>query len=110
MSSIDLSGKKGVVFGVANQRSIAWSIANALAGSGAELAFTYLGERLKGGVEKTISALGDPLLLECDVTDDAQAMERAGHRVHVVLNEQPNPKITTTADWEYVEHLLKSNP
>jgi len=44
-----------------------------------------------------------------DVTDDAQAMERAGHQVHVVLNTQPNPKITTNADWEYVEHLLKSN-
>lgn len=45
-----------------------------------------------------------------DVTDDAQAMERAGHQIHVVSNTQPNPKITTTADWEYVEHLLKSNP
>ena len=72
MSPIDLSGKKGVVFGVANQRSIAWSIAGALAGAGAELAFTYLGERLKAGVEKTISGLGDPLLMECDATDDAQ--------------------------------------
>ncbi len=72
MSSIDLSGKKGVVFGVANQRSIAWSIASALADAGAELAFTYLGERLKAGVEKTISGLGDPLLIECDATDDEQ--------------------------------------
>jgi len=44
-----------------------------------------------------------------DVTDDAQAMERAGHQVHVVLNTKPNPKITTNADWAYVEHLLKSN-
>jgi enoyl-[acyl-carrier protein] reductase I len=75
MSPIDLSGKKGVVFGVANQRSIAWSIADALAGAGAELAFTFLGERLKAGVEKTISALGDPLLIECDATDDAQVKD-----------------------------------
>ena len=75
MSPIDLSGKKGVVFGVANQRSIAWSIADALAEAGAELAFTFLGERLKAGVEKTISALGDPLLIECDATDDAQVKD-----------------------------------
>ena len=57
MSPIDLSGKKGVIFGVANQRSIAWSIASALADAGAELAFTYLNERLKAGLEKSVSGL-----------------------------------------------------
>ncbi|MBI4220535.1 MAG: enoyl-ACP reductase [Chloroflexi bacterium] len=72
MRSIDLSGKKGVVFGVANQRSIAWAIAEALAGAGAELSFTYLNERLKESVEKTVSGLGSPLMLQCDATDDQQ--------------------------------------
>ncbi|MBI4305990.1 MAG: SDR family oxidoreductase, partial [Chloroflexi bacterium] len=72
MRSIDLAGKKGVVFGVANQRSIAWAIAEALAGAGAELAFTYLNDRLKESVEKTVSSLPGPLLLQCDATDDQQ--------------------------------------
>ena len=75
MRAIDLSGKKGVVFGVANQRSIAWGISKALAEAGAELAFTYLNERLKKGVEKAVSALGDPLLVECDATNDDQVID-----------------------------------
>ncbi len=70
--SIDLSGKRGVVWGVANQRSIAWAISERLAEAGAELAFTYLNERVKEGVEKATSALGNPLLLECDATDESQ--------------------------------------
>jgi enoyl-[acyl-carrier protein] reductase I len=72
---MDLQGKKGLVYGVANQRSIAWAISRALADAGAELAFTYQNERLKGPVEKTVSPLGEPLLLECDATDDANVEE-----------------------------------
>ena len=68
--SIDFAGKKGVVFGVANQRSIAWAISERLIEAGAELAFTYLNDRLRGPVAKTVSALDDPLLIECDATDD----------------------------------------
>jgi enoyl-[acyl-carrier protein] reductase I len=70
MRIIDLSGRKGVVFGVANQRSIAWAISEALAQAGAELAFTYLNDRLKESAEKTVAALGAPVLLECDATDE----------------------------------------
>ncbi len=70
--SIDLTGKKGVVFGVANQRSIAWAISKQLAEAGAELAFTYLNDRLKGPVEKAVSELDNPTLLECDATDEEQ--------------------------------------
>lgn len=69
---IDLSGKKGVVFGVANQRSIAWAISQKLADAGAQLAFTYLNERLREPVEKTVSSLGSPLLIECDATSAEQ--------------------------------------
>lgn len=75
MGAIDLSGKKGIVFGVANQRSIAWAIARTLAESGANLAFTYLNERLKGPVAKTVAELGEPPLLECDATDEARVEE-----------------------------------
>jgi enoyl-[acyl-carrier protein] reductase I len=66
-----LEGKQGLVLGVANRRSIAWAIAQALAGEGAQLAFTYQGERLKEGVRELVSSLGqEPLLLPCDVTRD----------------------------------------
>ena len=69
---LDLSGKRGVVWGVANQRSIAWAISEKLIAAGAELAFTYLNERIKSSIEKTTSKLNNPILLECDATDDKQ--------------------------------------
>ena len=66
-----LSGKKGVVFGVANKRSIAWAIAQAWKEAGAELAFTYQGERLKNNVAQLAETFGeDTLITECDVTQD----------------------------------------
>jgi len=66
-----LTGKIGVVFGVANKRSIAWAIAQAWAQAGAQLAFTYQGERLRDNVEELAQAFGgDTLLLPCDVTRD----------------------------------------
>src|ERR1700690_1688186 len=66
-----LEGKFGIVFGVANQRSIAWAIAQAWAREGAKLAFTYQGERLKENVEELAGAFGaDTLILPCDVTKD----------------------------------------
>src|SRR5437867_2767383 len=68
-----LSGKTGIVFGVANKRSIAWAIAQAWARAGATLAFTYQGERLKENVEELAGTFGpDTLLLPCDVTSDEQ--------------------------------------
>ena len=70
MYTIDLQGKKGLVFGVANHRSIAWIISEILAEAGVELAYTYQGERLKDEVSKLVSVQGDPLLIECDVTSD----------------------------------------
>jgi enoyl-[acyl-carrier protein] reductase I len=66
-----LAGKFGIVFGVANKRSIAWAIAQAWARAGAKLAFTYQGERLKENVADLAAAFGaDTLLLPCDVTKD----------------------------------------
>lgn len=72
MYTIDLSNKRGLIAGVANQRSIAWGIAEKLAQAGAQLAFSYQGERLKGTLEKLTSDLKDPLLYPCDVTNDAE--------------------------------------
>jgi enoyl-[acyl-carrier protein] reductase I len=67
-----LAGKLGIVFGVANKRSIAWAIAQAWHKAGAKLAFTYQGDRLKENVEELAGAFGtDTLIIECDVTKDA---------------------------------------
>jgi enoyl-[acyl-carrier protein] reductase I len=66
-----LAGKLGIVFGVANKRSIAWAIAQAWHKAGAKLAFTYQGERLKENVEELVGTFGaDTLLMPCDVTKD----------------------------------------
>lgn len=67
-----LDGKTGIIFGVANKRSIAWAIAQALSQEGMRLAFTYQGERLKENVGELASTLTDALLLPCDVTIDAE--------------------------------------
>ena len=65
-----LDGKSGIIFGVANKRSIAWAIAQALSNAGMRLAFTYQGERLKESVEELTSSMAGSLLLPCDVTND----------------------------------------
>ncbi|TAN61456.1 SDR family oxidoreductase, partial [bacterium] len=67
-----LNGKKGVIFGVANDRSIAWGIAERLAKEGMELAFTYAGEAFKDRVSPLAGKLGSKIILPCDVTNDAQ--------------------------------------
>ena len=64
----DLTGTFGLITGVANKRSIAWAIAQALARDGARLALTYQGERLLENVEELAAELDRPLLLPCDVT------------------------------------------
>jgi len=72
-----LQGKTGVIFGVANSRSIAWAIAKSLSEAGMRLAFTYQGERLKESVEELAQTLPhSPLLFPCDVAsdDDIQAV------------------------------------
>jgi enoyl-[acyl-carrier protein] reductase I len=69
---VDLSGKHGLVVGVANKRSIAWAIAQAAAAAGARLAITYQGERLEENVRELSGSLSNSLILPLDVTDDAQ--------------------------------------
>jgi enoyl-[acyl-carrier protein] reductase I len=71
-----LEGKKGIVFGVANKRSIAWGIAQTLSEAGMQLAFTYQGERLKQSVEKLVGELPHQApLYSCDVTSDEEIDE-----------------------------------
>jgi enoyl-[acyl-carrier protein] reductase I len=88
-----LTGKLGIVFGVANKRSIAWAIAQAWHKAGAKLAFTYQGERLKENVEELAGTFGtDTLLMPCDVTRDediARVFSEVGQKfgkLHLLLH------------------------
>jgi enoyl-[acyl-carrier protein] reductase I len=63
-------GKRGLVLGVANKRSIAWAIARQLADGGARLAFTYQGERIESTVRELAASVESPLVTECDVRSD----------------------------------------
>ena len=87
-----LEGKTGVVFGVANKRSIAWAIAQALSREGMRLAFTYQGERLKESVEALTATIPGSINLPCDVTNDAEveavyaAVEREMGKLDAVLH------------------------
>ncbi len=65
-----LEGKRGLVLGIANKRSIAWGIAQAVSREGARLAVTYQGERLEENVRELAASLRDPLILPCDVSKD----------------------------------------
>jgi len=66
-----MAGKRGLIMGLANDKSIAWGIAKACADAGAELAFSYQGEALKKRVEPLASSIGSDLMVECDVADGA---------------------------------------
>ena len=69
-SSGIMSGKRGLIMGVANDRSIAWGIASKLAEQGADLAFTFQGEALQKRVKPLAESVGSNLVMPCDVTDE----------------------------------------
>src|SRR5438034_11361489 len=88
-----LAGKVGLVFGVANKRSIAWAIAKAWAGAGARLIFNYQGERIKENVEELVGEFGAKTpLFPCDVSSDDeikaffQNVRGETHRVDLMLH------------------------
>jgi len=88
-----LAGKIGIVFGVANKRSIAWAIARAWHEAGAQLAFTYQGERVKENVQELAASFGpETLILPCDVSRDdeiAAVFDHVGRRhgrLHLLLH------------------------
>ena len=67
-----LHGKRALITGILNHRSIAWGIAGAMHREGAELAFTYVNDKLKDRVDEAAAAFGSDIVLPCDVADDAQ--------------------------------------
>ena len=74
--TISMQGKRGLIMGVANDRSIAWGIAQAMHNAGAELAFTYQGEAFGKRVEPLAASVGSDILVDADVMDDA-SLDRA---------------------------------
>ena len=72
-----LEGKKGLIVGIANRRSLAWGIAQSVSREGARLAVTYQGERLERNVRELAKGLENPLILPCDVTRDEEMDELA---------------------------------
>ena len=71
MSNQLLAGKRGLIMGLANDKSIAWGIAKACADAGAELAFSYQGDALLKRVNPLAAQLGSSLVVTCDVADEA---------------------------------------
>jgi len=71
MSNQLMAGKRGLIMGLANDKSIAWGIARALSDAGAELAFSYQGDALKKRVDPLAAQLGSEIVLPCDVSDEA---------------------------------------
>jgi enoyl-[acyl-carrier protein] reductase I len=92
MSTTLMSGKRGLIMGLANDKSIAWGIAKACADHGAELAFSYQGGALKKRVEPLAAQLGSDILVECDVSEPASLdalfaeLERVWGRLDFVVH------------------------
>jgi enoyl-[acyl-carrier protein] reductase I len=95
-----MAGKRGLIMGVANERSIAWGIARAVAAVGAELAFTFQGEALGRRVKPLAESVGSDFVLSCDVTDEAsldavfarvsERWQRLDFLVHAIGATDPN--------------------
>jgi len=89
-----MAGKRGLIMGVANERSLAWGIASAVAAQGAELAFTFQGEALEKRVRPLADSVGSKLVMPCDVASDesidaafatlAKSWDRLDFLVHAI--------------------------
>jgi enoyl-[acyl-carrier protein] reductase I len=116
-----MAGKRGLIMGVANNRSIAWGIAKACAAQGAEVALTYQGDALKKRVEPLAAELGSNLVLPCDVTDPAsmdavfdalgKAWGRLDFLVHAIAFSDKNEldgRYVDTTEKNFAQSLLIS--
>ena len=86
-----MSGKRGLIMGVANERSIAWGIAKMAANHGAELAFTYQGEALLKRLSPLAQSVNSEMVMQCDVTDE--------HSLETVFN-------TIRGNWEKIDFVV----
>ena len=116
-----MAGKRGLIMGVANNRSIAWGIARAVVAQGAEVALTYQGDALKKRVEPLAAELGSSLVLPCDVTDKAsvdalfaelgRAWGRLDFLVHAIAFSDKNEldgRYVDTSEANFTQTMLVS--
>ena len=116
-----MAGKRGVVFGVANNRSIAWGITKAVTDQGAEVALTYQGDAIKKRVQPLAHEIGSKLVLPCDVTDEASveavfaaiakqwgALDFLVHAVAFSDKEQLDGRYVDTTEDNFTQTLLIS--
>ena len=116
-------GKRGLIMGVANNRSIAWGIAKACAAQGAEIAFTYQGDALKKRVEPLAAEIGSKHVLPCDVTDTASIdavfatlakdWGRLDFLVHAIAFADKNEldgRYVDTSEKNFTQSLLRYRP
>jgi len=116
-----MAGKRGLIMGVANERSIAWGIARAVADQGAELAFTFQGEALEKRVRPLAESLNAPMILSCDVTDEASlddtfaaiekewgALDFVVHAIAYADKEELKGKYMNTSKDNFVQSMLIS--
>jgi enoyl-[acyl-carrier protein] reductase I len=111
-------GKRGLVLGVANKRSIAWAIARRLAEGGAQLAFTFQGERIESNVRELAESVSSPLVTECDVRSDedvarvfSEVGEAFGGQLDLLVNNagRKGPRSFVGADPVDVESHVRTN-
>ncbi len=95
MSGI-MAGKRGLIMGLANDRSLAWGIAKQLRDQGAELAFSYQGEAIEKRVRPLAEQLGSDLLVDCDVSDMA-ALDRTFDELQEALGQRSTSSSTRSA-------------
>ncbi len=116
-----MAGKRGLVLGVANNRSIAWGIAKACHENGAEIALTYQGDAIKKRVEPLAQEIGSKLVLPCDVTDEASveavfktlasawgSLDFVVHAVAFSNKEELDGRYVDTSKDNFVQTLLVS--
>jgi enoyl-[acyl-carrier protein] reductase I len=116
-----MAGKRGLIMGVANNRSIAWGIAKAVAAQGAEVALTFQGEALKKRVEPLAAELGSRIVLPCDVSDKASVdavfaelgrlWGRLDYLVHAIAFSDKNEldgRYVDTSETNFVQTMLIS--
>lgn len=118
-----LAGKRVLIVGLASNRSIAWGIAKAMQREGAELAFTYQNDKLKGRIEKLVEECGSDLLFPCDVAEDSQidglfaalgerwdGLDAIVHSVAFALKEQLEGRMVdhTTREGFRIAHEISS--
>src|SRR6478609_8885958 len=102
-----MAGKRGIVFGVANNRSIAWGITKACYDQGAEIALTYQGDAIKKRVEPLAAEIGSKLVLPCDVTDEG-SIDFLVHAVAFSDKEELDGRYVDTSKDNFTQTLLVS--